>query len=72
MSAHTTDLRWKDEQGIVHNLEQREKEVFSGRGTRMTTYWAALCGERAFTQGRPPALVDEATSCMECMGHVAQ
>ncbi len=67
----TTDLRWRDpDDGVVHKVLEREKTVQSGRGSRTVRYWAVGCGNRSFTTGFAPPLVDVPMTCVECIGHV--
>lgn len=67
----TTDLRWRDEAGNVHRIEQKQRSVDSGRGERWVTYWSCVCGLRSFTQTYPPMLEDTPATCLECIADVA-
>lgn len=72
MNLISVYLRYRGDDGFIHVLREGEKEVLSGRGVRVARVWVACCGERVFTEQRPPPLVDEPATCLECIGDVTE
>lgn len=65
--ALRADLRWEDENLVVHGVATEVVKVRTMQGDREQERWVLLCKARQFVRKFPPSFVDKKVTCVGCI-----